>query len=689
MWYEKSSRRILIDLHFPEWDKRILENFNAKQWIDNLIRANVDCGMFYAKDHYGNSYYPTKVGHQHKNLKGRDILGEVIKESKKKGLYTVVYLSLVWDKFVADNHPEWTMKDSKGNNIGQLFSIHICYNSGYKDYFIQQVKELLKRYKFNGFLFDMVNHAQDGCYCKTCKQLFKEKFGYAMPTEQTWDERWGGFLEFRYSSNQRFAEDVVAEIKKISPETSVFFNYHGHPPYSWDMGMRPFQHSRFNDYNCCETYPSEEGVIHPSRGARFLEGLGKTFGIFIGRFNRAWDYTTKPIPQLKWEVFTALANGANHVSLIDQPFHDGRLDEVVYNRLSPVYKEVKEKIALFRGMPIKHVALYYSVKTRDWYGREKSDRYLISFNGAFKSLLESHLPTDIIFDETISLEKLKEYPLLFLANVAILSEEEVEIFKDYVAQGGSLVATYETGLYDEYGRARKDFALAELFGANYAGKTEFEYNYIKMGQDILGKGIEEENYVLVIGPGCLVRNCAEAHGQLWVSFFNRTHEKFFSHNMHPPFKSVGPAIIVNQYGKGRVIYVPCRLAASYGSRYILPEHRKIMYNLVKYLVGEPPITVIAPINAEVSVREAPYGKGYIVHLIGFNAVKGLRGFPRTFEEYIAPMMEEFVPYWADIKIGINFSKVKMFRRNGEIHLNGNIARVYCQDVHEAVIIKKK
>jgi len=41
--------------------------------------------------------------------------------------------------------------------------------------------------------------------------------------------------------------------------------------------------------------------------------------------------------------------------------------------------------------------------------------------------------------------------------------------RDYVARGGSLIATFETALYDEHGRRRETFGLADLFGVDVAG----------------------------------------------------------------------------------------------------------------------------------------------------------------------------------------------------------------------------
>ena len=64
------------------------------------------------------------------------------------------------------------------------------------------------------------------------------------------------------------------------------------------------------------------------------------------------------------------------------------------------------------------------------------------------------------------------YKLLILPNVAALSDQQCEQLRQFVQRGGSLLATFETSLYDERGKPRRDFGLADLFGVSYAGKVE-------------------------------------------------------------------------------------------------------------------------------------------------------------------------------------------------------------------------
>lgn len=694
---KKMNRSVLLDFHNPEWDSRIAAKADASEVVANFVRAEVNCAGFYMKDIFGNAYYPSRVGHVHVNFKGRDFFGECVTEAKKNGLSVFVECIIVWDQHSAEAHPEWVMVDSKGNlqntNLG-----YMCYNSGYKDYLFDMVREVAGKYDVDGFFFDMLIYAWAGawvltCYCDTCQKLFAKEYGHKMPLEPTWDEEWRHVLEFRYTSNERFARDLKNMVKAIDPKLMVTFNYHGAPYCDWRIGQRPVQHSAFSDYGTGEAYTNQFGIPYTSLYPRFLKGLieERPYEVITFRFNRNWDCTIKPVAHLQYEIMTYRSNGAD-VLIVDQPGYDGKIDEVVYDRIGRVYREAKEKEHLFGYQSLRHVALYYSAKTRDWYARESMEKYQLSFNGAFKALLESHLPLDILFDENIELERLKKYPVLFLANAAILDRREIEIITEYVERGGVLIATDDTSLYNLNGEKQNDFALADLFNANFRRKTDTTYNYFRLPAGKFSAGIHPKYDVLLIGPGNIVESTGKTFGELKISFFDRTTEKCFSHGVHPAFEKAGPAIILNEYGKGKVAFIPFRLDASYASNCMLGEQRMLIRNLVRELTPESVIEIEAPLNIEAVVTKDEKGNRFLVHFIGFNATKqALTGRTSDLgspEGGLRPdlMMEEPVIFEAKIKVKKKIKDVKTWNKNTHLSRADNIIQILCKEVHETIII---
>ena len=63
-------------------------------------------------------------------------------------------------------------------------------------------------------------------------------------------------------------------------------------------------------------------------------------------------------------------------------------------------------------------------------------------------LVESHFPVEFLFDETVTLERLQRFSIVFLANTAILSPAEIALIRKYLEQCGRLVATFETSRFD-------------------------------------------------------------------------------------------------------------------------------------------------------------------------------------------------------------------------------------------------
>jgi hypothetical protein len=87
---------------------------------------------------------------------------------------------------------------------------------------------------------------------------------------------------------------------------------------------------------------------------------------------------------------------------------------------------------------------------------------LASTVGFEQTLIQAKIPFDIIFEE--QLEDLSMYRVLVLANVECMTDEQIELVRRYVRQGGGLVATGSSSLYNQWRRSRPRFGLGDVLG---------------------------------------------------------------------------------------------------------------------------------------------------------------------------------------------------------------------------------
>jgi hypothetical protein len=71
---------------------------------------------------------------------------------------------------------------------------------------------------------------------------------------------------------------------------------------------------------------------------------------------------------------------------------------------------------------------------------------------------------------------------LILPNLAAMSDRQCESVRKFVAGGGTLIATGVTSLYTEFGDARSDYGLADLFGAHAMRAPGAERNWATQTQ---------------------------------------------------------------------------------------------------------------------------------------------------------------------------------------------------------------
>jgi hypothetical protein len=89
--------------------------------------------------------------------------------------------------------------------------------------------------------------------------------------------------------------------------------------------------------------------------------------------------------------------------------------------------------------------------------------------GIYDALLRGRFAFDFVHEDRLEPERVSKYRALLLPNIAMLSDRQIQQIKVYVQAGGSLMVSFETGLYDENLNPRTNFGLADLFHIDKAG----------------------------------------------------------------------------------------------------------------------------------------------------------------------------------------------------------------------------
>ena len=249
---------------------------------------------------------------------------------------------------------------------------------------------------------------------------------------------------------------------------------------------------------------------------------------------------------------------------------------------------------------LARVAMVYSQQTAEFYGGEQARAKVEDpALGFYQALVEARIPFEMVHDGLLDAEHVAPFRTLILPNIAALSSKQCEQITAFVNKGGSVVATYETSLYDEWGVRRQDFGLASLFGASFAGRREgpmlnsyltLEKDSSRTHFDALLDGLEDATRI-INGVNRVVVKPADpgAYSPLTVvpSYPDLPMEEVFPR----PTAIKEAGVFLRRVGDGKAVYFPWDVDRTFWE-VLDVDHGKLLRNAVLWATGEPaPVTV--------------------------------------------------------------------------------------------------
>ena len=481
-------RRLFIDMHLPDWTRPgqsggavdelrgVATRFEPDAIVDAAVTAGAQVIVVFAKCQYGNFYYDTSIGHKHAGLGDMDLFGEMLSRAHQRDVRVLAYYSNRWDVEAARANPDWVAVDAEGGRSYDRWP-DLCLLSPYRDLVTAHLAELATKYPIDGIWSDIVHGSP--CYCSRCEA----RFGRPLPRTPR-DDGWLDLLRWHGSMIAEYLELTRQALKAARPSAAFVLNHYGSVYVDARRGLGP-THFQFSDCTSTEGYAEWHGLLYPAFASEYLAGVApdRPSEVLVSRFATTWDFSLKPSAQLRYEAFSVAARGSA-VCIDDEPYHDGRLEPVAYDRIAEVFREMERReqwTDLDRY--VMDAVVYVSQTSRELatvldgargWGHlqfpsvELNDGpsdLVPSVLGMYKALVEAQMTVGIATRPVA--DAAQGGPrVLCLPGVLALDEEEAEWIERFVANGGGLVATGPTSLYQPDGRRRRSLRLADLFGVD-------------------------------------------------------------------------------------------------------------------------------------------------------------------------------------------------------------------------------
>jgi hypothetical protein len=593
-WFDKSKR--WAQLAFVENDPG---RFDPDFWLNYFKRIHADGVLLSAGGVV--AFYPTDVPFHHRSkwLGNSDPLGYMVKGCRDMNMSVILRTdphATRQDMYYA--HPDYISVTADGQKRRHWANPELWVTCAYGPYnfdFMTQVnKEIMGRYKPDGIFSN--RWAGSGiCYCQHCKAGFQAAYSLDLPrSAERLDPT---YIKWTAWSTARLKELWFLwdkEIRKQKPTARFIPN--GFPD--------KLETGKYADFFFADQQ-ARHGVIPPwsnAMGAKELRaGLGMKPLVGIFSVGVEEEYRWKDSVQNDAEIRIWVAEGtANGMLPCFVKFGAFIRDTRWMGAVEKMYQSYYKHERYLKNMaPLARVGLVYSEQTNQKYGgkpwQQKSDEHAL---GMYHALVENHTPFEMVNDRLLDEQHLNPFKLLVLPNIAALSNAQCDQLRAFVEHGGSILATFETSLYDENGKPRTDFGLADLFGVSLDNKVEgpMMNSYLRLKRDEITqqfhpvvKGLEDAYKIINTVYRVQVKPTINFPSPVTLipSYPNLPMEDVYPREEETTTRE----LYLREVGKGRIAYFPGDLDRSFW-QIMSPDHSQLLRNTINWALNEEPIVEV-------------------------------------------------------------------------------------------------
>lgn len=581
------------------------------------------------------------------DLGGRDILKECVEACKPRGIRVVPYLRTGGSIPTEMMKPEWAQRVNPAGDIrsswdlGAKFST-LCWNTPYRQAFYDFVEKIVSEYDIDGMYFDAwklfyMFTRQKGyavCYCDGCRKGFRKAAGLKLPYRENEND----YTEEELAVFKRYEEWCMDELVEIFNETKrIIKSYKDIPLISNINNPTRIKNADRRIVDGMDAFLYERGKSMVERAES--TSLAVAHGLAVWPYVGVYDGFPRIVHykyELQQEIFTTAAFGGSPVLyhcyfFVEHP--EGR------EPIKTAFRILDENEQYIKDFyPSKYCAVVWNDTDPpghaiDGWLWETSARS--SSLGAFAACIYNHIQATSLLKEDLSnAEILNQYKVLYLPDICYLSDKEADTVKEFVRNGGGLVMTYATSLYDENGKKRKDFLLGDVAHIQYDSPSEEMSD--KMNENLAFGGVWDLYMKTRQGQSVISSPLAD---DLMPTHLYETVKPLAGGTVAADIvvgtdtKPIFPGLIVSRYGKGRVAYISSAFGAMYLQTHI-QQFADFLRNVIEYVSQEEiPYDIDAPSSLISNMTSD--GNNRVLHLINWTGCKMERILQNVY--YIPPI----------------------------------------------------
>lgn len=617
-WFKDSYKNLFFDFHTHSSASGVAEDFDADAWMGEVEKLGAEAVSVFAVDAFGWRFYRKgEHGWVHPRLpEGLDLLGELTRAAKARGIKTIAYFNTVESEAVALHRPEFRELDSDRvpkSDYEIYEGMVICWlGRSFQEIFLPQVRDIAANYEIDALFFDGT-YAHGPCYCVDCTTNFKQDTGHDLPLGED-DEVWMTWVIWAEARYERIRNALVDTVKEARPAAAVCFNWYA-------ATRRPAIVTRPDDlFFNLDLHPQAQ-LTDASFQARAWNVSGVPFTCQNTLFLDWWgDWGIKPMVALQQECAAVLANGGRIFTGF-QLLPDHSLLPDARDALAEMMKFVDSRVGAVAGtnpvadIAVLHPSTSYAAKKpvifddRALADEQPVGRYQLGLpevfpdesavRGAHRVLFELGYDYQVVTEDILE-RNMDSYRLIVLPGMRHVSAEFTERLRAWVQAGGSLLVTDEPTLWAE----EQLTPFLELLGVSRKAFYDHDHAYVEQAGS---------RPFLVRSRFALAEASSGAEEEAGLTAIYLREDGRPLLKASPPGAPTGySAVVTQELGEGRTAYFGFEAFSAYlkTNQWRLTN---VLCSVLDSMLPTPRVRLGGGKDVEVSLRSR--GAELIVHLV--------------------------------------------------------------------------